>query len=59
MLDGFRGAPKLDVDAVATIVGRLGQVVAATPEIREVDLNPVIVYPAGRAAIALDALIHL
>jgi len=59
MLDGFRGTAKMDVDAVATIVGRLGQVVAATPEIREVDLNPVIVYPAGRAAIALDALIHL
>ena len=59
LLDGFRGAAKLDVDAVATLVGRLGRVVAATPEIREVDLNPVIVYPAGKAAIALDALIHV
>jgi len=59
MLDGFRGAPKMDVEAVATLVGRLGQIVTATPEIREIDLNPVIVYPIGKAAIALDALIHV
>ena len=59
MLDGFRGAPKADVDAVAILVGRLGQVVAATPDIREVDLNPVIAYPDGKGALALDALIHV
>jgi acyl-CoA synthetase (NDP forming) len=59
LLDGFRGAPKMDVAAVADIVAALGQVVAATPAIREVDLNPVIVYPQGQGAIALDALITL
>jgi acyl-CoA synthetase (NDP forming) len=59
MLDGFRGAPKADLDAVATIVGRLGRIVAATPGISEVDLNPVIVYPQGEGALALDALIHV
>jgi len=59
LLDGFRGAPPADLDAVATIVGRLGRIVAATPEIREVDLNPVIVYPRGKGALALDALIHV
>jgi len=25
--------------------------------VREVDLNPVLVYPAGQGAVALDALI--
>lgn len=59
LLDGFRGAPKMDVGAVADIVAALGRVVAATPAIREVDLNPVIVYPQGQGAIALDALISL
>jgi acyl-CoA synthetase (NDP forming) len=59
LLDGFRGAPKMDVGAVADIVAALGAVVAATPAIREVDLNPVIVYPEGQGAIALDALITL
>ncbi|KMS52141.1 acetate--CoA ligase family protein [Sphingobium cupriresistens] len=59
LLDGFRGAPAMDIGAVADIVQRLGQMVAATPAIREVDLNPVIVYPEGQGAIALDALISL
>jgi len=59
LLDGFRGAPVMDIDAVADVVQRLGQMVAATPAIREVDLNPVIVYPQGKGALALDALISL
>lgn len=59
LLDGFRGAPAMDIGAVADIVQRLGQMVAATPAISEVDLNPVIVYPQGQGAIALDALISL
>ena len=57
LLDGFRGAPPMDVAAVARIVAALGEVVAATPAIREIDLNPVLVYPKGQGAIALDALI--
>jgi acyl-CoA synthetase (NDP forming) len=58
LLDGFRGEPAMDVDAVAALVEALGAVVAATPAIREIDLNPVMVYPRGHGAIALDALIQ-
>jgi acyl-CoA synthetase (NDP forming) len=58
LLDGFRGEPAMDVDAVAALVEALGKVVAATPAIREIDLNPVMVYPRGHGAIALDALIQ-
>ncbi|GAA0299120.1 acetate--CoA ligase family protein [Sphingomonas oligophenolica] len=57
LLDGWRGSPALDVDAVAAIVGTLGRVLRGTPAIREIDLNPVIVYPKGQGAVALDALI--
>jgi acyl-CoA synthetase (NDP forming) len=57
LLDGFRGAPAMDVGALADLVQRLGRVVAATPAIREVDLNPVMVYPLGKGVLALDALI--
>ncbi|MEG3146314.1 acetate--CoA ligase family protein [Sphingomonas sp. RT2P30] len=57
LLDGFRGAEPADVTAVAGIVQALGTVVAATPAIREIDLNPVMVYAKGRGALALDALI--
>jgi acyl-CoA synthetase (NDP forming) len=57
LLDGWRGSPALDVDAVAAIVVGLGRLLIGTPQIREIDLNPVIVYPAGEGALALDALI--
>ncbi|MBN8816335.1 MAG: acetate--CoA ligase family protein [Sphingomonas sp.] len=57
LLDGWRGSPALDVEAVAAIVARLGRLLLGTPAIREIDLNPVIVFPQGQGAIALDALI--
>jgi len=58
LLDGFRGEPAMDVDAVAALVEALGNAVVATPAIREIDLNPVVVYPRGQGVIALDALIQ-
>jgi acyl-CoA synthetase (NDP forming) len=54
---GFRGAPELDIEAAAEIVVKLGELVLANPSIREVDINPVIVYAKGSGAVALDALI--
>ncbi len=55
LLNGFRGAQPIDVGAVADIVVTLGRLLAGTPAIREIDLNPVMVHPHG--AVALDALI--
>ncbi len=57
LLSGFRGSPALDVEAVIDIVVALGSALTATPSIREVDLNPVVVHPKGQGAVALDALI--
>lgn len=57
LLDGYRGSPALDVDAVAKLIAGLGRVLSGTPSIREIDLNPVVVYPRGEGVIALDALI--
>jgi len=57
LLDGYRGSPALDVEAVATIIARVGALLLGTPAIREIDLNPVVVYPRGQGAVALDALI--
>lgn len=58
LLDGWRGSPALDVDAVTDIVVVLGRLLVSAPSIREIDLNPVVVYPAGQGAVALDALIY-
>jgi acyl-CoA synthetase (NDP forming) len=57
LLRGFRGSPVLDVKAAAEIVCRLGALMRTTPSIKEVDINPVVVYPQGQGAVALDALI--
>ncbi|MDV3457080.1 acetate--CoA ligase family protein [Sphingomonas sp. HF-S4] len=57
LLDGYRGSPPLDVEAAAEVIAALGRVLAGTPSIREVDLNPLVVYPQGAGVVALDALI--
>ena len=57
LLRGFRGSPVLDVGAVAKLVAALGRLLLAEPSIRELDLNPVLVYPGGEGVVALDALI--
>ncbi len=57
LLRGFRGSPALDVRAAAEIVHCVGNLMLAAPQIREVDINPIIVYPQGNGAVALDALI--
>jgi acyl-CoA synthetase (NDP forming) len=57
LLRGFRGSPALDVAAVADIISRIAALLRGEPGIREIDLNPVIVYAKGEGAIALDALL--
>jgi acyl-CoA synthetase (NDP forming) len=56
LLHGYRGSPALDVDAVADLIGRIGQLLRGEPRIQELDLNPVVVYPKGQGVVALDAL---
>jgi acyl-CoA synthetase (NDP forming) len=56
LLHGFRGSPALDIAAVAMIIQKISTLLTADPRIREIDLNPVIVYPKGSGALALDAL---
>ncbi|HSJ78569.1 MAG TPA: acetate--CoA ligase family protein, partial [Erythrobacter sp.] len=56
ILKGWRGAPALDVDALADLIVQMGRVMAGNPRIREIDLNPVIIHPKGDGVVALDAL---
>ena len=56
ILKGWRGAPALDVDALAELIVTMGRIMTGNPRIREIDLNPVIVHPAGEGVVALDAL---
>ena len=57
LLRGFRGAPALDIGAAATVVSKLGRLMRSNLDIVEVDINPLVIYPNGNGAVALDALI--
>ena len=57
VLDGVRGRPAVDVAAAARAVVALGDVMAAHPEIAELEVNPLLVTPRG--ALALDARVAL
>jgi acetate---CoA ligase (ADP-forming) len=60
LLRGFRGGPPADVAALAQAALACASYAAAHLEqLVELDLNPVIVRPAGRGAVAVDALIRL
>jgi acyl-CoA synthetase (NDP forming) len=55
LLDGGRGAPAVDRAATAAMLVALASLGVEREEIREVDLNPVVVSVAG--AVAVDALV--
>ena len=57
LLDGFRGSPAVDVDAVADVAVKIGNLMRTVPEIMEIDVNPVFAHPRGQGVTALDALI--
>lgn len=59
LLHGYRGAPALDMAALVTLIERVSALLQAQPRIAELDLNPVILHPAGEGVVALDALILL
>ncbi|BCV25244.1 acetate--CoA ligase family protein [Gelria sp. Kuro-4] len=58
LFKGYRGSELLDVDALAKVIVAVGRLAAERKhEIRELDLNPVFVYPKGKGVKVADALI--
>jgi acetate---CoA ligase (ADP-forming) subunit alpha len=57
LLRGVRGGRPVDLNALAAMVAKLSEFAAATPEVAEMDLNPVVAYPDG--LIVLDARIRV
>ena len=58
ILDGARGRPKADIDALAeTIVKLAALALDLQGEVAEIDINPLFVLPAGQGVVAADALI--
>jgi acetyltransferase len=60
LLNGFRGQPAADLDALAQALVSISELAAALGErLSELDLNPVMVLPQGQGVKAVDALLVL
>lgn len=54
LLDGVRGQPPADKAAIVDTLLRIGQLVLDFPEIIELDINPLMVFPNNQGALAID-----
>jgi len=60
LLRGYRGKPAADVDALTDVILSVARYASENvAALVELDVNPVIVRPAGLGAVAVDAMIRL
>lgn len=59
LLRGFRGAPPADEEAIVDALLRISQLITDFPDIAEVDVNPLKVFPAGQGSRAVDARVFV
>ena len=57
LLTGYRGQPARDTAALADLIVKVSDYAVATPELIEMDINPVWVGTEGQGVLALDAVI--
>lgn len=57
ILDGYRGKPKADINAIIEVLLKISDLVIKHEEIKEIDLNPVFIYEKG--LVCVDARIIL
>ncbi|MCK9245482.1 MAG: acetate--CoA ligase family protein [Anaerolineaceae bacterium] len=55
LLNGFRGAPTGDFHSLYKVIAQLSHLAMAHPEIQEIEINPLIVYPEGEGVLAIDS----
>lgn len=57
LLYGFRGNPPSDIAALKASIARISALITICPEIRELDINPLMAMPDG--AVAVDARVKI
>jgi len=57
LLEGYRGQPRLDIEYIEDLLLRVSKMIEENPRIKEMDINPLIVYSDG--AVAVDGRIIL
>jgi len=55
LLNGYRGAPVGDFEALYEVIAQLSHLAVEHPEIKEIEINPLIVYPEGKGVMAIDS----
>lgn len=58
-LTGYRNLPRGDMDALARTIAQISTLCAATPQVAEAEINPLVVFADGQGVRALDGLIVL
>ena len=59
LLQGYRGHPPADIEALRELLLRISRLAEDVPEIAELDLNPVIALPPGNGCRIVDARIRV
>ncbi len=59
ILNGYRGKPKADIEQLEKLIVGLSNLVTDCPEIKEMDINPLIVHEKGNGATVADIIITL
>jgi acetyltransferase len=57
-LAGVRGRAPVDLDALATLLVRFGDLVVGQPRIREIDINPLLASASGLVALDARVVLH-
>lgn len=60
VLDGYRGAPPADVDALVEAIAAVGRMAEAVGRrLVALDVNPIVVRPRGQGAFAVDLVVDV
>jgi acetyltransferase len=59
LLRGVRGEKPADLDAIADTILKISQLATEFPEIVELDINPVMVFEAGKGVMGVDMRLAL
>jgi acetyltransferase len=59
ILTGYRGKPKADIETIEKLLVGLSGLVTDCPQVKELDINPLLVHEEGKGATVADIIITL
>ena len=59
LLTGFRGSKPADIDSLSETIVKLSEILIEIEDIKEIEINPLIVYEKGVAAVDVKVIPNL